>query len=120
MLEKLLLGAAQAPRRPEVPSPEPPAAAAAATAPAASKPLRPQAGQPPAQPPAPPHPIDAHEVDLAGTAKATVGFSGSDVRLLCKEAAMKPVRWKGSRGRRSARTRMKDTCTRTHVYTSFY
>lgn len=34
----------------------------------------------------------APEVDLAEVAAKTEGFSGSDVKLLCKEAAMKPVR----------------------------
>lgn len=32
------------------------------------------------------------DVDLSGVARRTEGFSGSDIRLLCKELAMKPVR----------------------------
>ena len=88
MLEKLLLGAVQ-PRKqqPELASEE------QSTLTTESPPLLPQ---PPLQGAAgggaPPHPIDTLGVDLAGTARATQGFSGSDVRLLCKEAAMKPVR----------------------------
>jgi katanin p60 ATPase-containing subunit A1 len=37
------------------------------------------------------HPLSA-EVDLKEVAARTHGFSGSDIRLLCKEVAMKPVR----------------------------
>ena len=89
MLEKLLLGAVQ-PRKqqPELASEE------QSTLTTESPPLL--LAQPPLQGAAgggaPPHPIDTLGVDLAGTARATQGFSGSDVRLLCKEAAMKPVR----------------------------
>ena len=89
MLEKLLLGAVQ-PRKqqPELASEE------QSTLTTESPPLL--LPQPPLQGAAgggaPPHPIDTLGVDLAGTARATQGFSGSDVRLLCKEAAMKPVR----------------------------
>jgi katanin p60 ATPase-containing subunit A1 len=32
------------------------------------------------------------EVDYATVAAATQGYSGSDIRLVCKEAAMRPVR----------------------------
>jgi SpoVK/Ycf46/Vps4 family AAA+-type ATPase len=35
---------------------------------------------------------DAVPVDLCAVAEATDGFSGADIRLLCKEAAMRPVR----------------------------
>lgn len=38
-----------------------------------------------------PHPV-APGVDLAEVARRTEGFSGSDIRLLAKEVAMKPVR----------------------------
>jgi SpoVK/Ycf46/Vps4 family AAA+-type ATPase len=31
-------------------------------------------------------------VDYSAIADATEGFSGADIKLLCKEAAMKPVR----------------------------
>lgn len=37
------------------------------------------------------HPLSP-EVDLRQVASRTEGFSGSDIRLLCKEVAMKPVR----------------------------
>jgi len=32
------------------------------------------------------------DVDLAELAELTVGYSGSDIRLVCREAAMEPVR----------------------------
>ena len=34
----------------------------------------------------------APEVSLDSIAKKTEGYSGADIRLLCKEAAMKPMR----------------------------
>jgi len=37
------------------------------------------------------HPLSP-EVNLSQVAAQTEGFSGSDIRLLCKEVAMKPVR----------------------------
>ena len=32
------------------------------------------------------------DIDFAGVAEALDGYSGSDIRLVCKEAAMKPLR----------------------------
>ena len=91
MLEKLLLGTVQPRQQQQQQQLQPEVSAhdqSTATTEASLLPQPPQrtaAG-------APPHPIDSQSVDLAGTARATQGFSGSDVRLLCTEAAMKPVR----------------------------
>jgi len=101
MLEKLLLGASSSNNSSEGPLPPPTESGASAAA-----------GVPPPSSPAAsmrgggagvvegrsaeamskaPHPVSV-EVDLAHVAKCTEGFSGSDIRLLCKEVAMKPVR----------------------------
>jgi len=91
MLEKLLLGTVQ-PRQQQQQQQRPEVSAHDQSTATTEASLLPQ--PPPQQTAAgaPPHPIDSENVDLAGTARATQGFSGSDVRLLCKEAAMKPVR----------------------------